>query len=88
MDKYRKRPVVIEAVQVRHDNLEEIKSLKDVRLGLDERLGLGGPICVYVETLEGTMRGDLGDWIIRGISGELYPCKDSIFRETYESATA
>lgn len=37
-----------------------------------------------IETLEGTMRADPGDWIIRGVQGEFYPIKDSIFRETYE----
>lgn len=37
-----------------------------------------------VETLEGTMRGEPGDWLIEGIEGELYPCRDSIFRATYE----
>lgn len=37
-----------------------------------------------VETLEGVMEGSAGDWLIEGIEGELYPCKDSIFRATYE----
>ena len=37
-----------------------------------------------VETLEGTMRGNPGDWLIEGIQGELYPCNDDIFRATYE----
>ena len=37
-----------------------------------------------VETLEGTMRGKPGDWLLRGIRGELYPCADDIFRESYE----
>lgn len=40
-----------------------------------------------IHTLEGDMRADLGDWIIRGIKGELYPCKDEIFRATYELVT-
>ena len=37
-----------------------------------------------VETLEGVMKGDSGDWLIEGIAGELYPCKDNIFRMMYE----
>lgn len=41
-----------------------------------------------VETLEGTMTADLGDWIIRGVQGELYPCKPDIFAATYEPADA
>ena len=39
---------------------------------------------VIVQTLEGDMQAQAGDWIIKGIKGELYPCKDDIFRETYE----
>ena len=42
--------------------------------------------CIYIATLEGTMRADCGDWIIRGVEGELYPCKDSIFQATYAPA--
>jgi len=37
-----------------------------------------------IETLEGDMRGDAGDWLIKGVNGEFYPCKDDIFRQTYE----
>ena len=36
-----------------------------------------------IETLEGTMKGNAGDWLIRGVEGELYPCMDEIFRKTY-----
>ena len=39
---------------------------------------------IEIETLEGTMRADIGDWIIKGINGELYPCKPDIFKKTYE----
>lgn len=38
-----------------------------------------------VDTAEGTMHGRPGDWLIRGVEGELYPCKDSVFRRTYEA---
>jgi hypothetical protein len=44
------------------------------------RVSQGG----FINTLEGTMRAEVGDWIIEGIEGEHYPCKDSIFRKTYE----
>lgn len=37
----------------------------------------------HIETLEGTMKGNAGDWLIRGVEGELYPCKDEIFKKTY-----
>ena len=39
---------------------------------------------VLIETLEGTMKADKGDWIIRGVKGELYPCKPDVFKMTYE----
>jgi hypothetical protein len=51
------------------------------------------PVCVYaihmaepftVETLEGTMRGNAGDWLIKGVNGELYPSKPDIFAKTYD----
>ena len=37
-----------------------------------------------IETLEGTMKGQKGDWLIKGVKGEMYPCKDDIFHMTYE----
>jgi hypothetical protein len=39
---------------------------------------------IMFRTLEGDMYGDIGDWIIKGVTGELYPCKDDIFRQTYD----
>lgn len=41
---------------------------------------------ISIETLEGTMRADVGDWVICGVKGELYPCKPDIFEQTYEPA--
>lgn len=80
MAKYRKKPVVIEAVQ--YDG-----SSKSV----DEIMDMGGteginnsPEGLYITTLEGTMRADKGDFIIKGVKGELYPCKPDIFEATYE----
>ena len=45
-----------------------------------------GVDALLIPTLEGTMRADVGDWIIRGVQGEFYPCKPEIFKETYEPA--
>lgn len=58
MPKYRKKPVVIEAYQVKEE--------------------------VTINTLEGDMRADAGDWIITGVKGERYPCKPDIFEATYD----
>ena len=83
MAKFRKKPVVIEAVQITnatfdapHPNPEHIQGL------------IYDPVqrAVFIKTLEGEMRGDLGDWIITGVKGERYPCKPDIFQATYEPA--
>jgi len=81
MSKFRKKPVVIDAVQITdhtfdapHPNIEHI-------LGVEYDPVLR---CAWIKTLEGTMRANLGDWIIRGVKGELYPCKPDIFTATYE----
>ena len=98
--KFRKRPVVIEAVQLRWENWSEICELAGVgklidgkpegcfidpntRLPLSD--GRGSEILgINIPTLEGLMVGIEGDWIIKGIKGEIYPCKDDIFKATYE----
>ncbi len=79
--KFRKKPVVIEAVQWTGDNPNEVLELADfkIAIGLFETRRV-----VEIETLEGTMRGEIGDWIIKGVKGEFYPCKPDIFEATYD----
>lgn len=89
--KYRKKPVVIEAVQWTGDNWEEINTflprphwwLKDG--SLVNKDNPRQPI--IMETLEGHMRADINDWIIKGVKGEFYPCKPDIFEQTYEKVS-
>lgn len=82
MAKFRKKPVVIEAVQNRA--LNEIPQwLEDARNGGSVRHLPDGSISIA--TLEGVMFANPGDWIIRGVKGELYPCKPDIFEATYEA---
>lgn len=78
--KFRKKPVVIEAVQWLggHTSLQEITALGGNVLELRNGVQLS------VGTPEGVMIANLGDWIIRGIKGEVYPCKPDIFDATYE----
>lgn len=92
MTQYRKKPVVIDAYQFHN------------RVGADDRPDWiikafdAGAIAVWqprdkpaymiIPTLEGEMRADVDDWIIRGIKGELYPCKPDIFAATYEPVGA
>ena len=90
--KFRKKPVVIEAVQFdkRMDLTSPdwwaaaVQSNQVVLHGMG-KMSHDMP-CVEIPTLEGVMRGDAGDWIIRGVQGELYPCKPDIFAATYELA--
>ncbi len=58
MSKFRKKPVVVEAIRLTQP--------------------------IEIKTLEGTMVGNPGDWLITGVNGEQYPCKDDIFQKTYE----
>jgi hypothetical protein len=78
--KYRKKPVVIDAE--RFYPLDWVYGHK-VR-GVDRMEMDGHQPYGVVKTLEGEMRAEHGDWIIRGVAGEFYPCKPDIFEATYE----
>lgn len=86
MGKFRKKPVVIEAVRI--PGLLEI----DERMAVEKFLGEQASACrwsqdgLMIRTLEGDMFGAPGDMLIRGVKGELYPCKLDIFQATYEPA--
>ena len=83
MRKYRKKPVVIEAQQITEECFT---------CGHPSDLHVPGVVYDPVartatcHTLEGDMVGSVGDWIIRGVKGELYPCRGDIFALTYEEA--
>ena len=81
----RKRPVVVSAINV------VVSAINfDGTNGDDVRVFMGseplGEVCdtLHIPTLEGVMRADPGDWIIKGVAGELYPCKADVFAQTYE----
>lgn len=77
--KYRKKPVIIDAVRFIL-NGDEIVEWSDYQVVMVEKNLL------IIETLEGDMFVRPGDWVIRGVENEYYPCKNSIFRDTYEEA--
>ena len=86
INKYRKKPVEVEAIQFDGRNWREVyQFMSDVPLLLiqdfrkDEHL--------LIDTLEGVMKAKVGDHIIKGVHGEFYPCKPDIFHETYEEVT-
>lgn len=80
MPKFRKKPVVIEAIQYTGDNVQQII---DFTAGQAFKPG-GKSDQLFIETLEGDMGATTGDFIIRGVKGEFYPCKPDIFEATYE----
>ncbi|WP_308584846.1 hypothetical protein [uncultured Pseudomonas sp.] len=93
--KFRKKPVVIGAVQWTGDNLFDVITFTDGAPSIrgthasekwDDYCRLVDADGLKIFTLEGKMNASVGDWIIKGVSGELYPCKPDIFALTYESA--
>lgn len=85
--KYRKKPVIIEAIQFDGANARHIETFfGDKMSALQRKTENAIVIALEISTLEGTMRADKGDWIIRGVKGEFYPCKPDIFEATYELA--
>ena len=75
MRQFRKRPIVIEAIQLTEENIEEVAELCN---------GSVGDTMIFLTTLEGVMYAQFGDWIIKGVNGEFYPCKPDKFEKTYE----
>ena len=79
MAKYRKRPIEVEAI--RWMGYESIDAMCEF-MGIKYLTWMRGEL--VVKTLEGTMLASPGDWIIKGVKGEFYPCKPDIFEMTYE----
>ncbi len=85
MARYRKKRIVIDAVQFTGSNRKEIVSFIEGP-GFAFRIPAESEMYeLQIFTLEGTMTARPGDWVIRGVKGEYYPCKPDIFEETYES---
>jgi len=86
--KYRKKPVVIEAFRLGDEWpdwwAEKVTAEVVTTFNYDQGAVRGGPDYAIIKTLEGRMRAERGDWIIKGIKGEIYPCKPDIFEATYE----
>lgn len=88
--KYVKKPVVIDAFQLGEDSLVNEEWFWDAVVRNDivthnfDRAYTSNPAWCEIKTLEGTMVAKAGDYIIRGVKGEIYPCKADIFEETYE----
>lgn len=86
--KFRKKPVVIDAMKFRGSTTNKLQVEHWMETG-EEPEGQYFTTCdiveMYIKTSEGTMRAIAGDWIIKGIFGEFYPCKPDVFAATYEA---
>lgn len=90
--KYKKKPVIIEAFQLKdwdtfNNTHEWYATLPKWMLdALDHKVAFfkGQEKAIYINTLEGVHRADIDDYIIQGVKGELYPCKPDIFEQTYD----
>lgn len=87
--KYRKKPVVIEAVKWMANNFDEVMNFMQEFHGNKFNYENAEELAyktkeLSIRTLEGTMTASNGDWIIKGVSGEFYPCKPDIFEKTYD----
>ena len=89
MARFRKKPVEIEAFRLGDECpdwwMDALSANRVMTGNIDGRYS-GGPDFAMIDTLEGRMRAERGDWIIKGVKGELYPCKPDIFEATYEAA--
>lgn len=76
---YRKKPVVVDAIKFTGYNLDEVLKF----MGVDDDLGQTTG-SIVINTMEGDMTAKIGDYIIKGVKGEFYPCDSEIFELTYE----
>jgi len=82
--KYRKRPVEIEAVQFTYNSLDEVNEFIDENYYGGIEQSPDKPPHLIIETDEGNHHAIEGDWIIKGVNNEFYPCKSDVFHQTYE----
>ena len=82
--KFRKKPVVIEAAKWEGTS-DSYENIRDIGCNAPHPGSFNNPL--KIATLEGTMRAEIGDWIIKGVKGEFYPCKNDVFDATYEPVT-
>lgn len=91
--RFRKKPVEIEAFGYDGTNSSEVVAWADTERvftvpdGPDRDLRRPDSALLVIQTLEGMLTATVGDWIIRGVAGEFYPCKPDIFDATYEAVT-
>lgn len=81
VERFRNKPIIIEAIRNNGNNYEEIAGFVGDKCWVSRRMNAP----VILDTLEGRMPARLGDWIIKGVKGQFYSCAEDIFNATYES---
>jgi hypothetical protein len=84
VSKFRKKPVVIDAIQWTGNNTEEIERFMGQKLKKQMSFD-NSRFVLIIPTLEGQHIASVNDWIIKGVKGEFYPCKPDVFEQTYEA---
>jgi len=84
MKKYMKRPVTIEAIQWTGDNIKEVYDFAGASITIPYKDRNVNESKIVLHTLEGPINASVGDFIIKGIKGEFYPCRADIFEMSYE----
>jgi len=82
MPKFRKKPVVVEAMLFTDETKDQV--LNFIKCNAYPSRNSNGEPTLVIQTLEGEMTTELGNWVIRGVKGEFYPCKPDIFERTHE----
>ena len=89
--KYRKRPVEVWAMEFRTNNEQGDVNMNAICIWINQGKSDQAPHAwhngtnIFIQTLEGTMAAQCGDWIIQGVFGEYYPCKPEVFKDTYDA---
>jgi len=84
MPKFRKKPIVIDAIQLTKESFGEVLAFIDKDSLGDSYDGADGLCWVNINTLEGVMSATQNSWVIKGVKGEFYPCTPGVFKESYE----
>lgn len=90
MPKYRKKPVIINAFQLTWEVIvtktlpDWIIGSKNIKILFNEKIK--NSQYAIIDTIDGRMQANANDWIIQGVIGEIYPCKNEVFEKTYELA--
>lgn len=82
--KFVKKPIEVEAIEFTRDSIDEVDKFTGNTMNICIERRINGKVSANIETPKGVMKVEIGDYIIKGVKGEFYPCKPDIFNLTYE----